>query len=276
LAAVALAEFLDARISTRGDIERRLGIRYLGAIPELESTLDGAQMTEPPQDYIVSHPLSSFAESMRNLRAAATFRGHRPPKVLAFTSALPLEGKTTTAICVARTLAMSGAKTVLVDCDLRRHSVSNLLLNGREGRLVDVLTGTAPIGASLINDVATDLQILGATETPTDGRDVLAPQLIQILLADLRSQFDFVVLDTAPLLGVADARSVTREADAVVLLARWRHTSIRAANAAVDLLLGSEAKIIGVALTQVDIHKFGSSEEDLYGYHHKFTGYYSN
>lgn len=276
LAGVALAEFLDARISTRGDIERRLGIRYLGAIPELESTLDGARMTETPQDYIVSHPLSSFAESMRNLRAAATFRGHRPPKVLAFTSALPLEGKTTTAICVARTLAMSGAKTVLVDCDLRRHSVSNLLLNGREGRLVDVLTGTAPIGASLVNDVATDLQILGATDTPTDGRDVLAPQLIQILLADLRSQFDFVVLDTAPLLGVADARSVTREADAVVLLARWRHTSIRAANAAVDLLLGSEAKIIGVALTQVDIHKFGSSEEDLYGYHHKFTGYYSN
>ena len=276
LAGVALAEFLDARISTRADVERSLGIRFLAAVPDLESTLDGARMTEAPQDYIVSHPLSSFAESLRNLRAAATLRGHRPPKVLALTSALPLEGKTTTAICVARTLAMSGAKTVLVDCDLRRHSASNLLLDGRDGRLTDVLAGTAPIGTSLVQDRATDLQFLGTTGAPTDGRDLLTPNLIQILLAELRAQFDFIVLDTAPVLGVADARSVAREADATILLARWRQTSIRAANAAVDLLLGADAKVIGVALTQVDVHKFGSNEEDLYGYHHKFSGYYSN
>ena len=276
LTGVGVAELLDARISTRADIERGLGIRFLAAIPDLESTLEGARVPESPQDYIVSHPLSSFAESLRNLRATATLRGHRPPKVLAITSALPLEGKTTTAICIARTLAMAGARTVLVDCDLRRHSASNLLLNGLEGRLADVLVGTAPVGASLVQDTATDLQILGATETPTDGRDLLSSNLLKILLADLRAQFDFVVLDTAPVLGVADARSVAREADATILLARWRHTSLRAANAAVDLLLGAEAKVIGVALTQVDVHKFGSSEEDLYGYHRKFSGYYSN
>ena len=80
----------------------------------------------------------------------------------------------------------------------------------------------------------------------------------------------------APVLGVADARSVAREADAAIVLARWRHTSLRAANAAVDLLLGAEAKVIGVALTQVDVRKFGSDEEELYGYHRKFAGYYSN
>jgi capsular exopolysaccharide synthesis family protein len=276
IAGVALAELLDARISTRADIERGVGTRYLGAIPDLESTLDGARMTEPPQDYIISHPLSSFAESLRNLRAAATLRGHRPPKVLAITSALPLEGKTTTAICVARTLAMSGARTVIVDCDLRRHSASNLLLDGREGKLPEVLAGTAPIGAALVRDRVTDLEILGVTNAPTDGRDLLASNLVQILFAELRAQFDFVVLDTAPVLGVADARSVAREADATILLARWRQTSVRAANAAVDLLVAADAKVIGIALTQVDVHKFGSSEEDLYGYHSRFTGYYSN
>lgn len=275
LAGVALTELLDARISTRADIERGIGIRYLAAIPELESTLDGARATESPQDYIVSHPLSAFAESLRNLRAAATLRGHRPPKVLAITSALPLEGKTTTAICIARTLAMSGAKTVLVDCDFRRRSASKVLLQEREGRLAEVLGGSLPLGAGLVKDVATDLEILGVTEAPMDGRDLLAPNLLQILLAELRAQFDFIVMDTAPVLGVADARSVAREADATILLARWRRTTVRAGNAAIDLLLGAEAKVVGIALAQVDIQKFGS-EEDLYGYHHSLAGYYAN
>ena len=91
----------------RADVERRLRARYLGALPQLQSTVEEARGLEGPEDYVQSHPLSSFAESFRSLRAAATLRGHRPPKVLAITSALPLEGKTTTAVCLARTLAMS-------------------------------------------------------------------------------------------------------------------------------------------------------------------------
>ena len=276
VASVGLAEFLETSVSTRADVERRLRARYLGALPQLQSTVDEARGLEGPEDYVVSHPLSSFAESFRSLRAAATLRGHRSPKVLAITSALPLEGKTTTAVCLARTLAMSGARTLLLDCDLRRHGASNLLLEDRPGLLPDVLSGTVPLNSSLVRDGATNLQFLGVSETPRDGRDLLAPNLIRILLAELREQFDYIVIDTAPVLGVADARSVAREADATIFLARWRRTSIRAADAAIDLLLGAEAKIVGLALTQVDVNKFGSNDEDLYGYHPKLAGYYAN
>lgn len=277
LLAVAVSEFLDGGIRTKLDVEKRLGARYLGAIPDVGSTLGGLRMTEAPQDYVVSHPLSTFAEALRSLRASATLRGNRRPKVIALTSALPREGKTTTAVCLARTLAMSGASTVLVDCDLRRHSASDLLLDGRPGLLAEVLGGATSVSAALLKDEATDLQILGVSEAPGDGRDLLAPERIGPMLTELRSTFDYVVIDTAPVLGIADARAVASQADAVILLARWGSTSLRAADSALDLLLASHAKVIGVALTQVDIRKYASTgHEDLYGYHKKFKGYYVN
>ena len=275
--AVAVAEFLDSGIKTKADVERRLGARYLGSVPDIESTLDGLRSTEPPEEYIVSHPLSTFAEALRNLRASMTLRGNKRPKVLAVTSALPREGKTTTAVSLARTLAMSGASTVFVDCDLRRHSASDILLAGREGELLKVLGGQMPFQQGLVRDNLTDLDILGTHIAPTDGRDLLAPDLLTTLLKQLRERYDYVVIDTAPVLGIADARSIASLADAVVLLARWRHTSLRAADTALDLLIGVRAKVYGVALTMVDIRKFGSTgQEDVYGYHKKFKGYYVN
>lgn len=275
--AVGLAEYLDSGIKTKSDVERRLGARFLGSIPDLQSTLDGLRQTESPEDYLVSHPLSTFAESLRNLRASSTLRGRRQPRVLAITSALPREGKTTTAMCLARTLAMSGASTVLLDCDVRRHSASDALLNGRKGLLFDVLGGGVALDDALLVDGPTDLRILGTDRAPDDGRDLLTPRLVGALLDQLKERFEYVVIDTAPVLGIADARLVASLADAVILLARWRSTSLRAVDAALDLLLGVRAKVFGVALTQVDIRKFGSTgQEDVYGYHKKFKGYYVN
>lgn len=275
--AVVAAELLDSGVKTKSDVERRLGARYLGSVPELSSTLDGLRNVEAPQDYIVSHPLSSFAEAMRNLRASSTLRGRRQPRVLAITSALPREGKTTTAMSLARTLAMSGASTVLVDCDVRRHSASDALLNGRPGRLFEAIAGDVSLDEALVPDEATDLRILGTDRAPEDGRDLLTPKLIGHLLEQLKERFEYVVIDTAPILGIADARSVASLADAVILLARWRSTSLRAVDTALDLLIGVRAKVFGVALTQVDIRKFGSTgQEDVYGYHKKFKGYYVN
>lgn len=277
LAAVALAEFLDDTVRTKQDVERRLGARFLGAIPELDSTLDGIRNAERPEDYIITHPLSSFAEALRSLNATVTLRGHRRPKVIVIASALPQEGKTTTTLCLARTLAMSGARTVLIDCDLRRRSASEALLNGRAGRLLEVLDGKLDYVEALVADEPTGLQILGSSAAPSDGRDWLATAVIGPLLTRLREDFDFVLIDTAPVLGVADARAVAAQADAVILLARWRETSMRAADTALDLLVASRADVVGVAMTLVDVRKFGSGgAEQLYGYHKKFKGYYVN
>ncbi len=275
--AIVISEVLDSRIRTKSDVERRLGARFLGSVPDVESTLDGLRLTEAPHDYIVSHPLSSFAEAMRNLRTSVTLRGNRRPRVLAVTSALPREGKTTTAVCLARTIAMSGASTILVDCDIRRHSASDILLDGRAGRLIDVLLKRVTLDDAIVADSGTDLKLLGVSSSEQASGDVLNANAVATLLIELRARFDFIIIDTAPVLGIADARSVASQADAVLLLARWKQTSLRAADAALDLLLGAQAKVYGVALTMVDITKFGSTgQEDIYGYHKKFKGYYVN
>ena len=274
---VALAEFIDGAIRTKQDIERRLGTRYLGAVPDITSTLPNRRKAEPPQDYIVSHPQSIFAEALRGVRASLTLRGRRRPKIIAVASALPREGKTTTAICLARTLALSGASTVLVDCDIRRHSASDILLGDRPGRLLDVLSGTLSVEAALVQDSITDLRILGVAGDLEDPRDLLTSENLATLFADLRARFEFVVVDTAPVIGLADARVVASQADTVLLLARWRKTSLRTVDTALDMLIAADAKIGGVALTLVDIRKYASTgHEDVYGYYRKFEGYSVN
>jgi capsular exopolysaccharide synthesis family protein len=275
--AIVLVEYLDSGIRTKSDVERRLGARYLGAVPELGSTLGSIRSREAPEDYVISHPQSTFAEALRSIIAAITLRGNRRPKVIAITSALPREGKTTTAVSLARILAMSGAKTVLVDADIRRHAASDVLLRGRQGELTKVLAGAMTTAQALLKDEETDLYILCSSAAPTGGRDLLTPDTVGALLAELKSTFDYVVIDTAPVLGVADARVVASKADAVLLLARWGETSLRAADTALDLLLGSNAKVYGVAMTMVNIKKYASTgHEDVYGYHKQFKGYYVN
>lgn len=275
--AVALAEFLDSGIKNKHDVERRLGARYLGSIPQLDSTLDGLRATEDAQDYIVSHPNSAFAESFRSLRAAVTLRGRRRPKVIAITSALPREGKTTVSVSLARTIAMAGERTILVDCDLRHHSASDMLLKGRAGQIVPLLSDEISLDSAILIDEDTGLEVIGCDRAPDNGRDLLTQEKFSALLAELRERYDYIILDTAPVLGIADARAVASLADAVILLARWRSTSLRATDTALDLLIDARAKVFGVALTIVNLTKFGSTgEDDLYGYHEQFKSYYAN
>jgi succinoglycan biosynthesis transport protein ExoP len=276
LAAVAISEYLQRGIRTKGDVERNLRVRYAGAVPTLSSTLNGLRENEAPQDYIVSHPFSTFAESFRSLRAFVTLRGGTA-RVVAISSPLPQEGKTTTSVCLARTSALAGTATVLVDCDLRRRGSSELLLNRPSKGLVEVLRGEATLDDALVLDEPSGLYVLGTSSAPTDAFDPLTRPNLERLLVQLKERFELVILDTAPLLGVADARTVAAVADRVLLLTRWRKTSLNAAETAVELLADANAKLAGVALTLVDIRQYASTgQSDVYGYHKKFAGYYQN
>ncbi|MEG8053181.1 hypothetical protein QP185_07805 [Sphingomonas aerolata] len=141
LVAAFLTEMAFTGLTTGDDIEQRLGVRYLGAVPLLASVTKSAKS---PPSAIAAEPRSAFAESIRSLRASITFAAHAPAKVIAITSALAQEGKTTTSICLARSMGLAGEKVVLVDCDLRRHGVSRFLRTeaDRPG-LMQVLRGEA-------------------------------------------------------------------------------------------------------------------------------------
>jgi capsular exopolysaccharide synthesis family protein len=258
--AVVLAEMLDAGLATAEDVERRLETAYLGSIPLLSSVEDDRNLS--PVDYVVAKPLSSFSEAFRNLRTSILYaRLGEPVKVVAVTSALPGEGKTTTSICLGRASALQGLKTVVVDCDLRRRTVNRILGSEPKAGLLEVLSGEATLQDALQADGDTGASFLALSKGNVTPRDVFGTAAMDRLLTELRARFDLVILDTAPILPVADTRVLAPKADAVIFLARWRKTPQHAIEAAFRLLGGTGAHLGGVALTQVDM-----KEQARYGY----------
>ena len=261
LLVVVIAEMLDNGVQTGTEVERRFGLHYAGSVPTLKTTWGPKSKKSPPADFLIDNPFSTFAESLRSLRAFLILPGAaEPPKLIAITSALPGEGKSLTSYCMARTLAVAGARVALVDCDLRRRGVSSNVKPG-EGGIIEVLTGKVALDDALVKDERSETWVLPALSAPRDAVDLFATPAMSRLLDDLRARFDYVLLDTAPVLAVADTRLLAARADTVLMLVQWRRTPFKAADTAVDLLLESGSNIAGVALTRVNLR-----QQSRYGY----------
>lgn len=273
--ATAIAEYLENTLSSRVDIESGLGATYAGAIPTLASATRSKGGTVAPQDYVTMRPMSLFTESMRNLATYLGLTASSESQVITVTSALPREGKSTTAMCLARTLAMANRRVVLVDADVRHHSVSDALAPDREQEaLFRVLDRTLPLDLALKLDDRTDLRIL-STLGQRQAADVITEADMALLLVSLRKLFDIIIIDSAPVLGVAETRIVTGLSDQTLVVARWRQTSAKAVRTTLDLLAHADSKVGGVALSLVDIKEFASAGlTDAFGYYKKFKGYY--
>lgn len=253
-AAVILAEMLDSGLRTGQDVERRLGLPLLASLPLIASVAARADRGRSPVDYLVDKPLSAFAESLRALRASIDFSGAgRPVKLVLVTSSLPGEGKSTTAVALARSAALAGQKAVIVDCDLRDRSVHRLLGLEAPVGLLEVLSGQVSLEAALAPDPASGARVLPLSQTRFTPRDVFQSAALDALLARLRAEFDLVILDTAPVLAVADTRVLAAKVDAVVFLARWRRTPVAAIDNGLAFLRQAGAPVAGVALAQVDM-----------------------
>lgn len=275
-AAIIMAEFWDKHLRSRLDVERELGVPFAGVLPDFRSVkpknLRGPEAQ--PQEYLVSHPFSGFAEAFRNLRAFLMVSAHGDDaKLLAVTSAVPREGKSLTSFCLARTLALGGARVVLVDCDLRQRGVTKIL-GPREVGLVEVVQDKVPLAEALVHDAKSNCWVL-----PAAGKsipyDLFSNPETDDVLRELCNQFDYVILDAPPILGVADARILAGKADRVLYLVQWNKTPLRAAQSAVDILHECGANVVGALLTKVNVkgqarYGYGDSS-DYYGY---FKNYY--
>ena len=277
LFAILVAEYLRRGVQTKRDVERRLKLRYAGAIPALSSTVKGRKALEPPHDYVIAHSHSLFAEAFRSIRTFLTLSPGAKPRTIAITSALPGEGKTTTSVCIARTSAAEGLNVVLVDADLRRRGASVLMDYDNERDLRSYLTGEASLDECLKIDPLSGLAVLGTRDVPSSAHNPLTEAKVRELFDNLRERFDIVIVDTAPILGVAEGRILASAADRVLVITRWKKTSMRAVEAAVMMLVDAKAKITGLALSQVNIRKYASTGDgDVYAYTKKFRGYYQN
>ena len=274
---ILLAEYLRRGVQTKRDIEKRLRLRYAGAIPSLKSTVKGRRPLEPPHLYVLNHPHSLFAEAFRSIRTFLTLSPGKRPRAIAITSALPREGKTTTSVCLSLTTAAEGARVILIDADLRRRGASEILEFDQPHDLFDYFEGTQPLEACVQRDERTGLDLLGSLRPPDTAHNPFTEAKLSAALDEMRDKYDVIIIDTAPILGVAEARVLASLADRVLLITQWKKTSMRAVEATVDMLLDAGAKVTGMAPTQVNIKKYASTGDgDIYAYTKKFRGYYTD
>lgn len=270
--AVLLAENLDGALLTSQDIERKLMMPSLGAVPLLGRT---GKISKDA--YILAKPFSGFAEAFRNLKTSLTLsREDREIKVVAVSSALPGEGKTLTTMSFGRSLAQGGARVLVIDGDLRRRQLTSAFRIPVGVGLVEVLEGAATLEQALQLDVPSGAKLLLLSEKAAPTADLFNTPALEALFQQLREEFDFIIIDTAPVLAVAETRAIAAKADATVFLVRWSKTPKQAAGAALDLLLSAGAFVAGVCLTQVDMSqqaRLGYGDK-LY-YYRAYRKYYS-
>ncbi len=276
LATGALAAFLAEQFTTKlqhaDEVERKLGVPILTSVPQLASGSFGrlSSTERHPAGYLVAKPMSAFAESMRMLRARITHAGVADGvKIVAVTSALAAEGKSSIALSLARVTALSGRNAILVDCDLRRRSLNHMLCIEPRAGIAQVLRGEVSWREAAGSDEFSGAHILPAAVEEFTSEDLFGTEAMSELIRELSGVYDLVLLDCAPVLTLAEVRDLAAMADGVVLVARRNSTEIAALQTAVHELKAVNAQILGVAFNGVDLRSPGrlSYADPLYFSH---------
>jgi capsular exopolysaccharide synthesis family protein len=258
LGAAVLREILDTTIRTAEALQQVVGAPALGTVP-----FDPAAKKAPL--ILADGAGTARAEALRQLRTNLRFIGvDRPVRTLVVTSAVPGEGKSSTAANLAIVLAESGHRVLLVDADLRRPRLAAYLgLEGAVG-LTNVLVGQADARDVLQPWGPGGLQVLASGFVPPNPSELLGSQHMHDLLVALGEEFDTVVIDAPPLLPVTDAAVVAARADGALLVSRCRKTSQSQARAAATALRAVDARLVGCVLNMVPTK--GSDAYHYYDY----------
>lgn len=245
-----LRENLDRTFKTVDDLTRIADIAVMGVVPW------DKKAPELPVAFR-GDPLGSRTEAFRHVRTNLQFVDvDNPPRVIAVTSAMPSEGKTHTALNLAASLAEAGQRVCLVDADLRRPSVAGQLgLVGDVG-LTSVLIGKAR-AQEVLQNVGRNFAVLTAGVIPPNPSELLVSEQFRRALADISTQVDTIVIDTAPLLPVADGAEVAALADATLLTVRANKTTDDQFRRAMTILENVSARAIGIVLNMAPVRRAG-------------------
>jgi uncharacterized protein involved in exopolysaccharide biosynthesis/Mrp family chromosome partitioning ATPase len=250
-AAIMLREFLERGVRSTDEAEKTVGLPVIATIPQIAQA--------DPAAYVVKRPMSEFAEAIRNLRTSLFLsRNGAPPKIVALMSALPYEGKTTTTLALGRQCAESGARVLIIDADLRRRALTAHLNGPIHHGLVELVEGRAPLESCLYPDQLSDAMILPIGRGGSANKDVFFSHDLAPVFEKLRDLFDIILVDTAPLLPLAEPRIIASHADTIVMLTHWHKTSQSAMQDAARLIRTLDVPIAGLALTCADMKRLDS------------------
>jgi polysaccharide biosynthesis transport protein len=270
VAAVGVAyglDYMNDTIKTPEDVTRILKMQFLGLVPSIRGDKHPVLAS--------SHAPHEFSEAFRSLRTSiiARYPGEGA-KTMVVTSAQPLEGKTTTAANIAMALAYGGARVLLIDADMRRPGLHRPLRLTNDRGLSQILTGQARVRDVIQRTVDPNLLAITAGRTPPNPSELLSSERMKTLLTNLQhGPFDWIVIDTPPVLAVTDAVILAPAVAGVTFVIGAEMTRRRLAERALETILSSHPKMVGVVLNKVDFARNRYYYSRYYG--HQYKSYYA-
>ena len=260
-------EYLDDTVKLPDDVTRRLKLPLLGLVPAVAGGKLPVLTSPVPHD---------FGEAFRSLRTSLVFTNGSPGnRTIAVTSTQPLEGKTTTACNLAIALALGGARVMLIDADMRRPGLHRTMELPNEVGLSHILTGQARVREAVQRTSEPNLFVMSAGHVPPNPSELLHSERMKQLIANLEAgPFDWIIMDTPPVLAVTDAVILAPYMSGLVFVIGAEMTRRAHAERAIQTIQGGKPNIIGAVLNRVDLNRNKYYYSRYYGYHYK--SYYGN
>jgi capsular exopolysaccharide synthesis family protein len=263
-------QFLNPGLRSPEQVHQVLGEFVIGLIPKLTGKMDF-------HDYVLNKPQSGVVEAINSLKfSLALSNPDIEVKAVQVTSSAPEEGKTSLALGLARVVASSGKKVILVDGDLRRSSIVKKLglESGHKGLSDLVASGEDELSEFVIRDEKGKMDYMPiGTAAYANASDIFSSRRMETIVELLKSHYDLVVLDSPPVMVVADAMIIGRLMDKTLFVVRWEKTPRKVARAALEQLQRSGTDVAGVVLQQVDLERYGRIGLGGSGYYYHYGRY---
>lgn len=259
-AAAFALEQIDEAIADPSEVQRRLGLPLLGSVPKVSGTTPKEALIDRKSDLV-----DAYLAVQTNLRFATE---HGVPRSLAVTSTRPAEGKSTTALAIATMLARGQKKVILVDGDMRSPSVHHLGDVDHDRGLSNFLSGQDAIEALTFEMADLGFTAMSAGPIPPNAAELLTGNRLQVLIARLLDIYDHVIIDSPPVMGLADAPLIASRVEGVIYAVESHKIRSTLVKTALGRLAAANARIFGAVLTKFEARKahYGYGYEYGYGY----------
>jgi tyrosine-protein kinase Etk/Wzc len=281
---VFFQEYLDDTIKDADEAKRVMGIPLLGVIPHIPQHAPNGNFRDPLSLFTNLEPKSMVSESFRSLRTNIHFSAiNKDKKIILFTSTFPEEGKSTITANLANIFSQTGARVLIIDCDLRRSSLHKKFGHSKTPGLSELLTGDITFAEAKHNTGISGLDLISAGTTPPNPSELLGSEAMRQFLLTQRGNYDHVLIDAPPVMAVTDAPVLTAIVDMVILVIETMRVPVNVVRHMRDLLSGLHAPVAGFVLNDKTgrgesygyyggrYYRYGKGKRNGYGY-----GYYSD
>ena len=282
-----LSEIWRHVFRTRHEVNSRLQTNCIGVVPRIRSLVAKPERTSPraaqstfgPRTivsdqgffwHVLDSPMSRFAESIRAIKLAIdTSDANRSHKIIALTSALPREGKSTVGTSLAQLISHSGASTILVDCNFRHSSLSQMLTPNAKTGILEVISGAASLDDVIWTEPYTNLSFLPsvANNRLVNTHEILTSDAANALFIKLRAKYEYVIIDLSPLAPIVDARTTTQFIDSYILVVEWGRTRVEDVERALTDAQAVHENLLGVVLNKANLRVLARYDSRHSNYH---------